>query len=85
MTARSPPTICQITSYNEPKALSGFAGAAVWGMGDILLAVVILPNLLALCLLAPKVVEMTNDYFDRKPWVANQQKREQWKREGRKL
>jgi AGCS family alanine or glycine:cation symporter len=59
--------------------------AAVWGMGDVFLAVVILPNLFALILLAPKVAEMTNDYFQRQPWVSNFEKREQWKREGRKL
>jgi AGCS family alanine or glycine:cation symporter len=56
--------------------------AAVWGMGDVFLAIVILPNLLALVLLAPKVVEMTNDYFEREPWQENYQKRQQWKREG---
>jgi AGCS family alanine or glycine:cation symporter len=59
--------------------------AAVWGMGDVFLAIVILPNLLALVLLAPKVVEMTNDYFDREPWVENEEKRKKWKQEGRKL
>ena len=56
--------------------------AAVWGMGDVFLAIVILPNLLALVLLAPKVVEMTNDYFERKPWVENEEKRKQWKTGG---
>jgi AGCS family alanine or glycine:cation symporter len=59
--------------------------AAVWGMGDVFLAVVILPNLFALILLAPKVVEMTDDYFARQPWMSNYEKRQQWKREGRKL
>jgi AGCS family alanine or glycine:cation symporter len=59
--------------------------AAVWGMGDVLLAIVILPNLLALVLLAPKVVEMTNDYFEREPWQENYEKRQRWKREGRRL
>ena len=59
--------------------------AVAWNLGDVLLAIVIFPNLFALILLAPKVAEMTNDYFDRQPWVENQKKREQWKREGRKL
>jgi AGCS family alanine or glycine:cation symporter len=59
--------------------------AAVWGMGDVFLAIVILPNLLALCLLAPKVREMTDDYFERKPWVENEEKRKEWKRQGKKL
>ncbi len=59
--------------------------AVAWSLGDVLLAIVIFPNLFALILLAPKVVEMTNDYFDRKPWVENYEKRERWKREGREL
>jgi len=59
--------------------------AAVWGMGDVLLAIVILPNLLALILLVPQVKEMTDDYFQREPWMENYEKRQQWKREGRKL
>ena len=41
----------------------------IWAMGDVLLAIVIWPNLIALGLLAPKVVEMTRDYFERRPWV----------------
>ncbi len=40
----------------------------IWAMGDVLLAIVIWPNLIALGLLAPKVVEMTRDYFGRRPW-----------------
>ena len=42
--------------------------AVIWNMGDVLLAIVIWPNLIALAILAPQVVEMTKDYFDRKPW-----------------
>jgi AGCS family alanine or glycine:cation symporter len=57
--------------------------AAVWGMGDVLLAIVILPNLFALVFLAPKVVEMTNDYFEREPWKENEEKRARLKREGK--
>ena len=57
--------------------------AAVWGMGDVLLAIVILPNLLALVFLAPMVVEMTDDYFERKPWLENAEKRARLKREGK--
>lgn len=43
--------------------------ASVWALGDVLLGMVILPNLLALILLAPKVKELTNSYFERKPWL----------------
>jgi alanine or glycine:cation symporter, AGCS family len=50
-----------------------FFGAVVplsvaWTLGDMALGIVILPNLAALVLLAPRVADMTRDYFDRKPW-----------------
>lgn len=49
--------------------------AVVWSLGDVALAIVIVPNLLALILLAPKVVEESNSYFARKPWEALGEKR----------
>jgi AGCS family alanine or glycine:cation symporter len=45
--------------------------AVVWAMGDIALAIVIIPNLIALIFLAPKVAEMTRSYFERRPWEQN--------------
>lgn len=45
--------------------------ADVWELGDVFLGIVILPNLLALLLLSPKVVELTNSYFQRQPWREN--------------
>ena len=42
--------------------------SVIWALGDLFLAMVIWPNLIALAILAPKVVSMTGDYFDRKPW-----------------
>ena len=45
--------------------------AFIWRVGDVFLGIVILPNLLALWLLAPKVREMTDSYFERKPWIQN--------------
>jgi AGCS family alanine or glycine:cation symporter len=42
--------------------------AVVWSLGDVALAIVIIPNLIALILLSGKVKEMTNSYFERKPW-----------------
>jgi AGCS family alanine or glycine:cation symporter len=45
--------------------------AALWDLGDVFLGIVILPNLLALLLLSPKVVELTKSYFERKPWLEN--------------
>ncbi len=51
-----------------------FVGAVVplstiWDLGDIFLAIVIVPNLIALVLLAPQVTEETRSYFERKPWI----------------
>jgi AGCS family alanine or glycine:cation symporter len=53
-----------------------FIGATVslgliWDLGDVFLGVVILPNLLALLILSPKIVELTKSYFDRRPWEEN--------------
>ncbi len=44
------------------------APAVAWDLGDIALAIVILPNLLALILLSGKTREMMDSYFERKPW-----------------
>jgi len=56
--------------------------AVAWSLGDVLLAIVIFPNLFALILLAPKVVDMTKDYFARQPWMENFEKRQRMKEEG---
>lgn len=50
-----------------------FVGAVLplklaWELGDVMLGLVILPNLAALLLLSPQVVELTRDYFRRRPW-----------------
>ena len=62
-----------IIPYKIAFVITHFIGAVlplsvIWALGDALLAVVIVPNLIALGLLAPKVVEMTRDYFERRPW-----------------
>lgn len=53
-----------------------FVGAVLplklaWELGDVMLGLVILPNLAALVLLSPQVVELTRDYFRRRPWQAH--------------
>jgi AGCS family alanine or glycine:cation symporter len=63
-----------IIPYKVVYLIMHFAGALVglnlaWELGDIALGIVILPNLIALVLLSGKVKEMTNSYFERKPWV----------------
>jgi AGCS family alanine or glycine:cation symporter len=45
--------------------------ASIWALGDIFLGIVILPNLLALILLSPRVKELTHSYFERQPWREN--------------
>jgi AGCS family alanine or glycine:cation symporter len=45
--------------------------AVVWSLGDVALAIVIVPNLIALLLLSGQVREMTTSYFERKPWIEN--------------
>ena len=54
--------------------------AVVWAMGDIALAIVIVPNLIALIFLAPQVAEMTRSYFERKPWLENEKVQQEIRR-----
>mgnify|MGYP002639900601 CR=1 FL=1 len=44
--------------------------SVVWALGDVALAIVIWPNLIALLFLAPVVVSETKSYFERKPYEA---------------
>ncbi len=65
-----------VLPYKIVFILMHFVGAVmplafIWKVGDIFLGIVILPNLLALWLLAPKVREMSDSYFERKPWIQN--------------
>ncbi|HEX6693892.1 MAG TPA: sodium:alanine symporter family protein [Longimicrobiales bacterium] len=46
--------------------------SAIWSLGDVFLSIVIFPNLIALLLLSGQVREMTNSYFERKPWIENE-------------
>jgi AGCS family alanine or glycine:cation symporter len=57
--------------------------AVIWNLGDLFLAVVIVPNLIALVLLSPQVLAETRSYFERKPWRENEQKRQELKRAGK--
>ncbi len=43
--------------------------AVAWTLGDIFLGLVIIPNLIALVILTPKVVEAYRSYNERKPWI----------------
>ncbi len=57
--------------------------AVAWTLGDVFLGIVILPNLLALLLLSPKIVEMSKSYFERRPWVENREVHRRLKAERR--
>jgi AGCS family alanine or glycine:cation symporter len=67
-----------ILPYKAAFVTMHFVGAvlslsAAWTLGDVFLGIVILPNLLALLLLSPKVAELTKSYFQRKPWIENRE------------
>jgi AGCS family alanine or glycine:cation symporter len=55
--------------------------AVAWTLGDIFLAIVIIPNLIALLFLAPQVVAATRTYFERQPWLENAEAHRRWKQE----
>ncbi len=43
--------------------------AVAWTIGDVFLGLIIIPNLIAMIALTPKVREITRSYFKRKPWL----------------
>jgi alanine or glycine:cation symporter, AGCS family len=65
-----------ILPYKMVFVIMHFVGAVVplaviWSLGDIALAIVIIPNLIALVALSGQVKEMTRSYFERQPWIEN--------------
>jgi AGCS family alanine or glycine:cation symporter len=65
-----------VLPYKVVFVIMHFVGAVVplavaWTLGDIFLGLVIIPNLIALVWLTPKVIEITKSYFEREPWVEN--------------
>ncbi len=56
--------------------------SVAWGLGDVLLAIVIIPNLIALILLSGKVKELTDSYFERQPWIENERVHRELKQRG---
>ncbi|HSM35087.1 MAG TPA: sodium:alanine symporter family protein [Longimicrobiales bacterium] len=59
------------------------APASAWELGDIALAIVIIPNLLALVLLSGEIRQMMDSYFERKPWIENAEVHRRLKQEGK--
>ncbi|MGH7503550.1 MAG: alanine/glycine:cation symporter family protein [Longimicrobiales bacterium] len=65
-----------VIPYRVIYVIMHFVGAVatlnlIWRIGDVFLGIVILPNLLALLILSPKVVALTKSYFERRPWIEN--------------
>ena len=59
------------------------AVTTIWDLGDVALSLVTLPNVLALLLLSPVLKKLTDSYFERKPWVQNEEDHKRAKSEGR--
>jgi AGCS family alanine or glycine:cation symporter len=65
-----------IIPYKLVFVVMHFVGAilpltVIWDLGDVFLGMVILPNLIAMAILSPQVLEMTKSYFQRRPWESN--------------
>lgn len=64
-----------------------FVGAVVavttiWDLGDVALSLVTLPNVLTLILLSGLLKKIMDSYFERKPWIENEEKHRQLKEGG---
>jgi AGCS family alanine or glycine:cation symporter len=64
-----------VLPYKIAFVIMHFLGAVAslnvaWALGDLFLALVIVPNLIALILLSGKVRDLTDSYFQRKPWLS---------------
>ena len=55
-----------------------------WVLADVVLFVAAAPNLIAMVLLTGKVKEMTDSYFERRPWIENAEVRRQLMEERRR-
>jgi len=58
--------------------------ATVWAIGDIALGLVIIPNLIAIVALSGKLKEIMDDYFERKPWIENEEVQKRIREEKRR-
>ena len=59
------------------------AVTTIWDLGDVALSLVTLPNVLALLLLSGTLKTLTDSYFERRPWVENEEAHKKAKAEGR--
>ncbi|WP_412062702.1 alanine/glycine:cation symporter family protein [Rubrivirga sp. IMCC45206] len=77
-----------ILPYKAVFVVMHFVGAVlavttIWDLGDVALSLVTLPNVLALLLLSGTLKKLTDSYFERKPWVENEEAHKKAKAEGR--
>jgi AGCS family alanine or glycine:cation symporter len=59
------------------------AVTTIWDLGDVALSLVTLPNVLALLLLSGTLKKLSDSYFERKPWIQNEEDHKRAKAEGR--
>ncbi|MEM0964115.1 MAG: alanine:cation symporter family protein, partial [Bacteroidota bacterium] len=59
------------------------AVTTIWDLGDVALSLVTIPNVIALIFLSGVLKKLTDSYFDRKPWVENEEANKKAKAEGR--
>ena len=77
-----------ILPYKAVFVLMHFIGAVlavttIWDLGDVALSLVTIPNVIALILLSGTLKKLTDSYFERKPWVENEEAHKKAKAEGR--
>ncbi|MEM1117598.1 MAG: sodium:alanine symporter family protein [Bacteroidota bacterium] len=59
------------------------AVTTIWDLGDVALSLVTIPNVIALIFLSGVLKKLTDSYFDRTPWVENEEANKKAKAEGR--
>ncbi|GAB5535618.1 MAG: hypothetical protein Rubg2KO_18670 [Rubricoccaceae bacterium] len=59
------------------------AVTTIWDLGDVALSLVTIPNVIALILLSGTLKKLTDSYFERKPWIENEEAHKKAKAEGR--
>ena len=59
------------------------AVTTIWDLGDVALSLVTIPNVIALILLSGTLKQLTDSYFERKPWIENEEAHKKAKAEGR--
>ena len=59
------------------------AVTTIWDLGDVALSLVTIPNVIALVVLSGTLKKLTDSYFERKPWIQNEEDHKRAKAEGR--